>query len=91
MGDYDSAMMDTFCEAVRLSREYCRFVKEPDKCRELENQLTAERAKVKALENELDEWGQHKLHCNVFATGGRDYAPAICTCGLQQLKERLGK
>lgn len=23
MGDYDSAMLNTFCEAVRLSREYC--------------------------------------------------------------------
>jgi hypothetical protein len=26
-GDYDSAMLDTFCEAVRLSREYCDAMK----------------------------------------------------------------
>jgi len=30
MGDYDSAMLDTFCEAVRLGREYCDAMATPN-------------------------------------------------------------
>ncbi len=56
MGDYDSAMLDTFCEAVRLGREYCDSVNLEHSAKLQKELYEAKRTVITLRANEEGMW-----------------------------------